>query len=52
MKPLAELAYHGHAQLAFSGQYLAYTAGRSQEGYEVAARQTVLIHQLGEQVGE
>jgi hypothetical protein len=37
--------------LLLDGFYLIDTARRSQNGYEIATRKSVLIHQMGEKVG-
>jgi hypothetical protein len=44
MESFAELAHHGHAQLALTIQHLTYPACSSQKWHEIRPRKSMLIH--------
>jgi hypothetical protein len=52
MEMFAQTLHHRHAQFALAGHDLTDATRSAQKRHKISARQTMLLHQIGEQIGQ
>lgn len=52
METFAQTLHHRHAQFALAGHDLTDATRSAQKRHKISARQTMLLHQIGQQIGQ